>query len=170
MLFEAKPQQNVRLVVLRADGKPVLSMGTDANGAVTLPKFAPGQYCIDGAPSPTLRDTLCLAVSNRKADKPSEFFLELRERPPLPKGSELTISNAKNLQPSEYLPTFAGNVKDPSGAGITGTSIEIYRHGHEEHGKPKKVKADKRGHFSADLHGGVYTIVFPFKLGQRAKI
>jgi hypothetical protein len=160
VLQDAKPVQNVAIVVSGANhGQPRFSLVTDSRGVAKLPTLPPGNYCVTATVTHTLRADLCLAVSKRFSKKTSSFSIDLMVKPPLPPTLEERVEAAENTPATARLQEFQGVVKDPSGAGIPQTRIEIFHKGSRARALVARNRSDANGHFSVHLEDGFYTAV-----------
>jgi hypothetical protein len=162
VLGDGKPKQNAVLVVIsQKDGKQVgPTIRTDTRGIVELRDLADGIYCIEATADPGLGAKLCLKVGLWIDSKPTEVGLSLSVQPPPPPTFEERVQGAAALPIEQRAQTFAGVVKDPSGAGIPRADIVIHRRASEGKAETVKLTTDERGRFSAPLTPGSYTAGF----------
>jgi hypothetical protein len=159
VLRDGKPKQNAVLVVIsQKDGKQVgPTIRTDTRGIVEIKDLPDGIYCIEAAVDPRLGAKLCLNVGLLIDSEPTEVGLALSAQPPT---FEERVQGAATSPIEQRAQTFAGVVKDPSGAGIPRAEIVIRRRASEGKVDTVRLTADERGRFSAPLAPGSYTAGF----------
>jgi 5-hydroxyisourate hydrolase-like protein (transthyretin family) len=161
-LFDGKPRKGVKVEIYRyrkgAEVNPSFTLVTGEDGIVVSPALPPGEYCIVASADLNLRSDLCLRVVSHFKETTSSFSMELlATRFPT---WEQQLAAAEQLPFKGRLQQFSGVVRDPSGAAISGVSIEIVRKGTEGKERMAQLKSDKDGRFLTDLTDGAYIALF----------
>jgi 5-hydroxyisourate hydrolase-like protein (transthyretin family) len=162
VLFDGKPRKGVKVEIFRPrkqeETNPSFTFVTGEDGIVAPPALPPGEYCIVASADLNLRSDLCLRVVSHSREKTSSFSMEmLAARFPT---WEQQLAAAEQMPSRVRLQQFSGIVRDPSGATITGVSVEIVRKGTQGKDRVVQLKSDKDGRFSSDLADGAYIAVF----------
>jgi hypothetical protein len=161
VMMDGNPQKDVKVVVSTVEGQARLTITTDSQGVVSLPKLPPGKYCLAASAAPTLRaDDLCLEVSRSRGRNPSSFSMILGVKPPPPPTFEEKLEAAGRVPVRTHTQVFAGVVEDPAGAVIPRTQVAVYQRGSTGKGQPLKLTTDEDGRFTAQLAPGIYIGVF----------
>ena len=162
VLKNGAPQPNATLVVtFQKDGQQVgPALTTDSAGRAELRNLIVGTYCIAATADETLGAKLCLAVSNARDRKRSDFSLSLApQSPPPPTFAEQLEQTAKSA-PEIRTRVFEGIVTDVAGGHIPHTWIAVYAQHSNERSSIIRLVADQEGRFSAPLNPGLYTAAF----------
>jgi hypothetical protein len=131
------------------------SVFTDDDGIAILPTLAPGYYHIVATGRQTLRADLIFVVPPDGRGSASAFSMDLKQM-----WGQYDLSAAEKKAPSERLPDFAGIIIDPSGAGIPGAKIAVWKQGVVNGAPAVELASDHVGRFSTHLEDGTYIAVF----------
>jgi hypothetical protein len=156
VLHDGRPLQNVKIDVFAADERLRLSLSTDEDGTVVLPKLPRGKYHIAASAAGDLGADLLLDVSSHKKKKPSEFSLMLTPQPPT---LAERIAGIEGTGVSERLREFEGVTVDPGGAPIPQVKIEFFHKGSGGKDRVATAESDSTGYFSTRLANGSYTVI-----------
>jgi hypothetical protein len=105
-----------------------------------------------------MRADLYLDVSRKMAKRVSSFSMNLIENQyPTP---EQLWATAEEEPVKDRPETFNGTVYDPSGAGVSGVSIEVVRKGTQGKERVAQLESGSDGGFSAHLAEGGYVARF----------
>jgi hypothetical protein len=157
VLHDGKPVQNVQVEVFTAKKRLRLSLTTDANGVVVIPKLPQGKYHIGASTPGHLGGDLLLEISDKKKTSKSEFSMQLSDRPLT---YEEIIAAAEGSAPREVLQEFRGTAVDPAGMAIPKVRIQVFQRGTGGKGPVAIAETDATGHFAAHLGKGSYTATF----------
>jgi len=168
------PQKGVRVDVYRyslgsgEESKSLISLTSDSEGKVEPPALSPGHYHLVAFADGNLRADLYLDVSRKTAKRMSSFPMNLIENQyPTP---EQLWAAAEGTPVKDRLETFNGTVYDPSGARVSGVSIEVARKGTQGKDRVAQVESGSDGHFSAHLAEGAYVARFSIQGFQIALV
>jgi 5-hydroxyisourate hydrolase-like protein (transthyretin family) len=163
-LIDGTPQKGVRVELYRytlgsgEESKPLVSLASDDEGKVTPPVLSPGRYHLVASAEHNLRADLYLDVSRKRGKRPSSFSMNLLEsQHPTP---EQLWAAAEDVPVKDRLEAFSGTIHDPSGAMVSGVSIEVVRKGTQGRKRVAQLKSGKDGRFSAHLADGAYVARF----------
>jgi len=138
------------------DDQPQYSVVSDVAGVAVIPRLSTGSYEVVATAQWGWAADLLITVS--ESLEGSRFPLELR-----PDRSHAVIDAAivaaAKLPPTR-LPAFAGSVRDPSGAGIKGAAIAVWRAGESHTALPAESTTGDGGRFSISLPEGKYVALF----------
>jgi hypothetical protein len=155
-----------------------LRLVTDAKGSITLPRLRVGEYTVFMRAGSHLRGSLFITVVPGKKNR---HYVELvaafnkkwhlAQRPGSKLYVNLTAFNFKvttiaqwlkrqQQLPANKLSAFHGTVCDFTGAVIPHSLIEIYKVDGSKHSRPKKLKTNALGGFTARLREGEYIVTF----------
>jgi 5-hydroxyisourate hydrolase-like protein (transthyretin family) len=156
-IVDSTTVNNFELTIVGSDGKKIRSVRPNKSGVLALPRLRPGRYSLHGRTADDKGGDLCLDVSAKTGAQ--MFLIELRPVPhPQPTLAELLV--AKIPPEEEHLRVVRGSVLDPSGAAISGVSIQIYKKQARSRKPVKEVRSDTSGRYGVDLSDGMYVIVF----------
>ncbi len=163
-LMSGAPQKGVRVEVYRytlssgEESRALLSLTSDNEGKVTPPVLSPGHYHLVASVERNMRADLYLDVSRKMAKRVSSFSMNLIENQyPTP---EQLWATAEEEPVKDRPETFNGTVYDPSGAGVSGVSIEVVRKGTQGKERVAQLESGSDGGFSAHLAEGGYVARF----------
>jgi 5-hydroxyisourate hydrolase-like protein (transthyretin family) len=158
------PQKGVRVEMYRytlvsgEESKPLVSLTSDNEGEVTPPVLSPGHYHLVASAEHNLRADLYLDVSRKEGKQTSSFSMNLVESQyPTP---EQLWAVAEGVPVKDRLEVFCGTIYDPSGARVSGVSIEVVRMGTQGKEQVAQLESGKDGRFSAQLADGAYVARF----------
>jgi hypothetical protein len=156
--LDGKPVTEFEITIYRSGGKSARALASSPNATLMLPRLHPATYIFYVQSTNNFGGFLCLELWAKKSDAKNSFSVALRPLPPHePTIHELLAAKDVVLDRSRV---FAGVVQDPSRAGVSGVSIQVFQ---KDRGgkKPVKVlKSDKDGSFRAKLPDGVYVASF----------
>lgn len=160
--LSGKSTKDVKVVVTTPENHFIQAVSMDETGLVVLPRLAPGKYLVTASAPDNQGGSICVEISKRKWKQVSSFSLTLKALPPDSLTLEQMLAAAENSTPSEHIQEFKGEVVDPSGAMVPGTSIQIFSRGVRVRDDARTVKmtTDVNGHFSVTLADGIYTALF----------
>lgn len=162
-LYSGKSQRGVKIEIYRYElgpgdeAKPRFSLTSDEKGRVVPPKLAPGHYHVVASGEKNLRADLYLDVSAHANEKASMFSMELVA---ITDTRQELLTKAEQMPIRDRLREFRGIVYDPSGAVVSGVSIEVVRKGTQGRDRIARLKSGRSGQFSAQLSAGSYIAFF----------
>jgi len=158
------PQKSVRVDVYRyslgsgEESKSLISLTSDDEGKVTPPVLSRAHYHLVASAERNLRADLYLDVSRKRGKQLSSFSMNLIENQyPTP---EQLWDAAEKAPVKDRLEAFRGTIYDPSGARVSGVSIEVVRKGTQGKEQIAQVESGKDGRFFAPLADGAYVARF----------
>jgi 5-hydroxyisourate hydrolase-like protein (transthyretin family) len=161
ILQNGNPIKDVKIEVFTMDNQlRLFSLSTNDQGVATLPTLSPARYLIAATAVGGLGADLVLDVSKGLGHKTSLFSMELGVRPPPPPTIEEKMTGAEKASAREAVKEFRGILQDPSGAGVTNASVDVYPKGSRDKTQALEIKTDESGRFSAFLADGTYTALF----------
>src|SRR5689334_20814827 len=119
VLLDGKPLKNAFVQLSAAS--PRLSLVTDERGAVAFSEVPPGPYAVVAKAPRGLRGLLLIKVSPNVAAQPTSLSMYIERCG----WTERDLMSAKN-GPITLIRTLIGLVQDPSGAGISGATVDIW--------------------------------------------
>jgi 5-hydroxyisourate hydrolase-like protein (transthyretin family) len=163
-IMSGVPQKGVRVEVYQytlssgEKSKALLSLTSDDEGKVTPPVLSPGHYHLVASAERNLRADLYLDVSRKLGKQISSISMNLIEdQYPTP---EQLWDAAEKVLVKDRLEAFRGTIYDPSGARVSGVSIEVARKGTQGKEQIAQVESGKDGRFFAPLADGAYVARF----------
>jgi hypothetical protein len=163
VLLKGKPQKGAKIKIYRYElgpgdeANPYFSLISDHQGKVLPPKLPPGHYHVVASAAKNLRADLYLDVSAQANEKASDFSMGLDISDIMP--DEL-FTKAEQMPIKDRVRVFHGLVRDPTGALISGVSIEVVRKGSQGRDRVVRFKTGNKGQFSARLSNGSYIALF----------
>ncbi|HEY1470197.1 MAG TPA: carboxypeptidase-like regulatory domain-containing protein [Candidatus Acidoferrum sp.] len=158
--LDAKPAKGFKVIVFNSSGKPIQTLFANQKGVAVLPKLHPGRYTVQGVAANNMGGAVCLDISSQNTSLASAFSIDFRVMPPPPPTLKEMLSAAKNGQAGQHLRAFEGFVLDPSGAFVSGVTVQVFKKGSGGKKAIKILKTDGAGRFRAQLPDGVYVAVF----------
>lgn len=163
-LVDGVPQKGVRVEMYRytlasgEESKPLVSLTSDDDGKVATAVLSPGHYHLVASAEHNLRADLYLDVSRKLGKQTSSFSMNLvPSQYPTP---EQLWAAAEGVPVKDRLEAFCGTMYDPSGAKLSGVSIEVVRMGTQGKEQVAQLESGKDGRFSAHLADGAYVARF----------
>jgi hypothetical protein len=159
--LDGKPAKDVRVDIFTAgvSPQPLYALVTDDKGTAIPPELAPGTYHIEAWSWRGRPYDLSIFVPPDGRVTPIEYSMNMESDESLRK---LSADVKAGASPDTVLHHFAGVISDPSGASISGATIEVRRL--DASGEPVdaqiQVIAGHDGKFSLDLADGVYVALF----------
>lgn len=160
-LLDGKPMGDAHFDIFlyphRYGDQPRYSLTSNEEGVAAIQKITPANYEIAVSAKWGWMSDLLVAVSgNQRLSELSVNLLPDREHA----FAERILAAAEKGPVTTLFPEFSGAVRDPSGAGISGTKITIWRVGEEHAGPGTESTADNGGRFSISLPEGKYDALF----------
>ena len=169
--LHGKPAKDVKLVATTLGNQLMGVLSIDDSGLAVVPPLAPGKYLVTASAPENSGGSICIEILKKKSKQVSSFSLALKTISPNFLTIEQMLAAAENNAPSEHLQEFKGLVVEPTGAGVSGSVIQIFPQGARVRDDPRAVKVitDANGGFSTALADGIYTALF-MSPGFQAKI
>jgi hypothetical protein len=163
-LIDGAPQRGVRVEVYRytlgsgEESKPLVSLTSDDEGKIRPSALSPGHYHLVASAERNLRADLYLDVSRKLGKQVSSFSMNLIENqyPTL----EQLWAAAEEAPVKDRLEAFRGTIYDPSGARVSGVSIEVVKKGTRGKEQVEALESGKDSRFFAPLADGAYVARF----------
>jgi len=160
-LLDGKPMSDAHFDIFlyphRYGDQPRYSLISNEKGVAAIRKITPANYEIAVSAKWGWMGDLLVAVS--RGEELSELSVNLL--PDREHAFVETILGAAEKRPVTTLfPEFTGAMRDPSGAGISGTKITVWSVGEEHAGPGTEGTADNGGRFSISLPEGRYVALF----------
>jgi hypothetical protein len=160
--LDGKPARHLSLdiTISGAGGESRLKRVTNRHGTFDLKNLSPGaNYVMVHTAlgvTPTSTAMVLLDVKER-VPRSSQISLALSHQPNPPR---YEVPGVNMSPPIEFTaPRFAGRIVDPSGTGVPGAKIVVYRRPYAIDPKPMTFQSDDQGEFAGFLESGAYTLV-----------
>ena len=160
--LDGKPARRLSLdiTISGAGGESRVKRVTNRHGTFDLKKLSPGSNYVTVSTAlgvkPISTAMIRLDVTERVSDS-SPISLALSHQPTPPRYEMPGVNMAP---PIEFtVSRFAGRIFDPSGSGVPGAQIAVYRRPYAIDAKPTTFQSDDRGNFGGFLESGAYTAV-----------
>jgi hypothetical protein len=153
------PLKDVKVDFIQSPDQQLYSVLTDEHGIAAPHELAPGDYNVvatrnDGVSTflwlrvGANHGAVLLSIDLTSADRLAQQLLKVLQ------------DGARELPIREHVRVFRGNVVDPSGAFVPGTTITVVRKGPMKNAVVLQMKSDAAGQFAAQLDEGVYIAFF----------
>jgi hypothetical protein len=160
-LVDGKMEGGTRVDVFPSPlGPPAqVSITADDDGIAAIPPLAPGYYEITATSKRGLRASLFVIVSSDRRKTPSAFSMNLKPDKFFPRLQD-KLEAARTRPSSERIQDFAGVVRDPTGGGVPGARIRVWKKRLQDEALPVEIRSDSVGRFSTHLAEGTYIALF----------
>jgi carboxypeptidase family protein len=156
------PAPGAVISVYAGNERFLFRVSANSSGTALLRRLSPGSYHVAAAGEGDLRSDIVLMVSKKTGESSSVFQMDLLHKSAPPPHDEYSLMTA-NLQVTEQVPDFKGQVVDPLGAVIPGALIEIHADGAKDGKRTVQIKTADDGSFQEHLADGTYRalVMFP---------
>ena len=143
----------MNLAVYTMEGHVLFYARSDAAGIVSLKHLKPGLYHVASSAVNSSQSDLVLDVAPSANGAVDRLTMNLTG---FPLARDRAFAEVLRAPVAERVPSFSGVVTDPTGAVISGSTIEIYRDGHYASADAERIVTDENGKFSKQLSEGTY--------------
>ena len=170
-LVDGKPAKDVQVSVflfVGAHSEALYTLVTDDKGVAVPPELAPGTYHIEASTWRATPYDLDIIVPMDGRVTPIAYSMNMQSDTSLRK---MSMNLKAGMVPSTVLGKFSGVVYDPSGASVSGATVEVWRMNADGQliAAQGRVNTGSDGKFSLDLADGPYFAIFR-EPGFRRKI